>query len=267
MIIFDDTRADWSAAPTRGEMDYVAPADRDEYFVHYNGPALALPDHAACLKAVRAMQTYHQRVQGWRDIGYNALVCPHGRRIEGRGLNFSGGHCPNHNHRGYGVQAMIGKGQTPTPVMLAAIRRLYDELVTLSGPLTRMGHRDGYSTECPGPELYAWVKAGMPMPDGVTPTPAPKPTRPPIKPTPPMSSTAVLKRGSRGPLVTKLQAGLLRTFPSYAGPIKSSGGADGVFGLGTESVVKEFQRRVGIQVDGEVGPTTRHYLARYGIKL
>ncbi|NJQ04299.1 LysM peptidoglycan-binding domain-containing protein [Streptomyces lonarensis] len=28
------------------------------------------------------------------------------------------------------------------------------------------GHRDGIATECPGGELYAWVRAGMPRPGG-----------------------------------------------------------------------------------------------------
>ncbi|WP_066939353.1 hypothetical protein [Microtetraspora fusca] len=37
------------------------------------------------------------------------------------------------------------------------------------------GHKDGYSTGCPGPALYAWVQAGAPRPSTAPATPAPQP--------------------------------------------------------------------------------------------
>lgn len=76
-----------------------------------------------------------------------------------------------------------------------------------------------------------------------------------------------LAKGSTGAAVKALQAGLLAKFPAYAGPIKASGGADGVFGSATESVVKEFQRRSKLTADGIVGPMTKAALATYGIKF
>ena len=74
-----------------------------------------------------------------------------------------------------------------------------------------------------------------------------------------------LRKGSRGKAVTHLQAGFLRVFGSYAGPIKKSGGADGKFGTGTELVVQEFQCRVGLTPDGVVGPKTWAKLGRWHI--
>src|SRR5215218_9887138 len=58
------------------------------------------------------------------------------------------------------------------------------------------------------------------------------------------ASSSVLKKGSRGPRVRKLQRKL--GIP-----------ADGAFGPQTERAVKSFQRRHGLTADGVVGPQTR----------
>lgn len=76
----------------------------------------------------------------------------------------------------------------------------------------------------------------------------------------------ILSKGSKGADVKALQEFLLRMFPAYAGPIKSSGGADGVFGSGTERVVKDFQSRSRLTADGVVGAHTWAALASDGFK-
>ena len=53
----------------------------------------------------------------------------------------------------------------------------------------------------------------------------------------------LLRRGSRGAAVKKLQEGL-------------GIGADGIFGGGTEKAVKAFQEKNGLVVDGIAGPAT-----------
>lgn len=68
----------------------------------------------------------------------------------------------------------------------------------------------------------------------------------------PASTSAVLKVGSRGPEVERLQLFLNRVYPAY-----SKLSIDGIYGPATETVVKEFQRRSGLVVDGIVGPATR----------
>lgn len=66
---------------------------------------------------------------------------------------------------------------------------------------------------------------------------------------------ATLKRGASGPAVKRLQQALAeRGF--------DPGGADGVFGGGTEAAVMAFQRSEGLLPDGVVGPRT---LAALGI--
>lgn len=76
------------------------------------------------------------------------------------------------------------------------------------------------------------------------PKPAPKPA--------PAPSGRILRRGSKGELVRKLQATLKRNYALYAGRLA----VDGVYGPATEKVVREFQRRAGLKVDGIAGPAT-----------
>jgi peptidoglycan hydrolase-like protein with peptidoglycan-binding domain len=60
----------------------------------------------------------------------------------------------------------------------------------------------------------------------------------------------LLKRGSSGDNVTKLQKGLSRIG-------FDPGEIDGVYGPHTEAAVKELQRAAGLAVDGIYGPDTR----------
>lgn len=87
----------------------------------------------------------------------------------------------------------------------------------------------------------------------------------PETPEPDQSAVLVLGPGSRGEPVRRLQQGLLDRFPLYADPIAKTGGADGVFGAGTERVVKEFQSRSGLRQTGRVNANAWIELGKYGI--
>lgn len=169
MPIYDDTREDWGAAKG-GHRTKVPHSHRTGFFTHWAGGRTGLSSdspHRACLDLVRRFQAAHM-AKGWVDIGYNTLVCPHGRVIEGRGVEYQGAHSPDYNVTGYGAQFMVGEGDPPiTDPAKAAMRRVYDACCGLSGrALAMRGHRDGYPTECPGDVAYAWVQAGMPAPAG-----------------------------------------------------------------------------------------------------
>lgn len=167
MSLFDDTRADWAARPPTSPLTAVPSSARLGRVWHWNGPALHLfgQPHTKCLEAVRAMQAFHQKIRGWSDHGYNALVCPHARTIEGRGVGVAAAHSPSWNTTRWGIQFMVGQGEQASPAMLARAARLAQDLEALAGhDLDDKCHHDDpkVSTACCGPQLTGWVRAGGP---------------------------------------------------------------------------------------------------------
>src|SRR6185295_17956962 len=63
------------------------------------------------------------------------------------------------------------------------------------------------------------------------------------------TSQPTVRRGSSGAAVSTLQ-GRLQSLRFDPGPV------DGIFGSGTDSAVRAFQRSRGLQADGIVGPQT-----------
>lgn len=63
--------------------------------------------------------------------------------------------------------------------------------------------------------------------------------------------TTTMRNGDHGDHVRQLQALLNRDYPAY-----SNLDADGAFGPKTEAVIREFQRRAGLPVNGVAGPET-----------
>lgn len=133
--------------------------------------------------------------------------------------------------------------------------------VVKPGVRRKMGDR-GNATQNHYDHVHVWFFDGSYQPPKAAPAPS-KPAPAPSKPS--GVRTLFYSKGehSRGDDVKRLQAGLKRVFPSYAGNLV----VDGSYGPNTEKVVKEFQRRVGITVDGRVGPVTRDRLQKHGITL
>lgn len=163
MPIFDDTRDDWKARSPRGRITTVSPSRRVGCMWHWNGPAMRLAGrpHSACLAAVLADQRFHQGTRGWSDVGYTGLICPHGRAIEGRGVDTVGAHCAGYNTDWYGFQFMLGEGETVTAAQWARAAELIRDVTARSGhALRHLPHSAGFATSCPGPEITARVKSG-----------------------------------------------------------------------------------------------------------
>jgi N-acetylmuramoyl-L-alanine amidase len=157
-------------------------------------PATALDLDSEVDAEVRAIYTYHARTLGWGDIGYNALIGLNGKSYEGRhGRGSSGarevfshdvvaGHAFEHNYGTCGV-ALVGyfhppRNHTPTDNMLSRLLDVFEQVglsweiqptakskflkstgswnngADGSGLINLCGHRDTFSTACPGDIIY-----------------------------------------------------------------------------------------------------------------
>lgn len=165
------SRNAWGARSPRAATSYLSSTRGVK--VHYTGdymdPRIA-DDHSRCAPRVRSIQNGHMDGNGWNDIGYSAVVCPHAHVFVGRGPNrLPSANGPGLNTGHYAVCGLVGNsGLTkPTNAMLHGIRDaigwLRDEGAA-GGEIK--GHRDGYATDCPGAALYAWVRQGAPRPSG-----------------------------------------------------------------------------------------------------
>lgn len=160
------SRAAWNARSPRGE--YTPLPQARGVKVHYVGShvdARILDDHGICLTIMRQIQDHHMDGNGWAHFAYNMAGCPHGRMIIGRGprvLSAANGAGLNQGH--YAVLALLGATgyRVPTPGLLSAVRDCIDYLRKNGAGNEIKGHRDGYSTDCPGDRLYEWVRAPAP---------------------------------------------------------------------------------------------------------
>ena len=64
-----------------------------------------------------------------------------------------------------------------------------------------------------------------------------------------IANAATYQKGSSGSVVTQIQT-KLKNWGYYNGSV------DGIYGSGTESAVKSFQKKNGLTVDGKAGPAT-----------
>ena len=207
-------RAEWGAKPSRYALTRITQTQGVK--VHYEGaPTPDLRDHAVCDDHMRALQASHlaNTSENYSDIAYNYVVCPHGYAYEGRGAGFKTGANGNStlNSAHYAVCGMVGTaGQTsPTDAMKLGILEAIRELRERGGAGREIkGHKDGYATSCPGPDLYAWVQSGAPAPGGVPTPPVTPPPKPPAIPAFPGASA--FRLGYSHPAVTQLDYQLIR---------------------------------------------------------
>jgi len=222
---------------------------------------------------------------GWDDIGYNYLVISapgvagvDGLIFEGRGRDVVGAHCLNWNTPWIGIQVAIGGDQTPSPAALVSVKWLHVGFVAAAQhALGQVGHKDGFNTACPGPLLYAWVHAGMPVAGPVPPTP-PSPPKPAPKPVPTRNipMTMAIQRAVH---VTADGAWGDQTSAAATAVIRNNGdvkyrqthvGAypDGVWGPKSQAArtgaIKAIQTAIGAGVDGVWGPESQgHWNTAY----
>jgi hypothetical protein len=109
-----------------------------------------------------------------------------------------------------------------------------------------VGHVDESQFENGWTPAVDMIRMGAPAP---APTPGPPPVPHPV--TGKLPPNTYLRRGNRGPAVGVLQRALDTQYPAY-----SHLAVDNDFGPATEAVVREFQSRDHLVVDGVAGPIT-----------
>ncbi|NYI06147.1 N-acetylmuramoyl-L-alanine amidase [Allostreptomyces psammosilenae] len=177
------TRAQWGADESLRSGPYPYTSTVKAAFVHHT----ATGNDYACEEVpalLRSIYRYHVLGNGWRDVGYNFFVDRCGTIYEGRAGGVAepvlGAHSLGFNSDTTGI-AVLGTftDTAPTPETLRGLEQLvawklglFDQdaagTTTLvssdSGSLypagtavtfdTVSGHRDGFSTDCPGGQLY-----------------------------------------------------------------------------------------------------------------
>lgn len=157
------TTREWGANPSKE-------ATRDSHPIgstlgvtfHWTGPGFGWPwPHSRCFRLVRSIERHHEYGNGWGDIAYNLLPCPHGYVFEGRGVGVrsaANGYFEV-NDDWYAVCYLGGVGDRFTAAgrgaMVDAVQLLREK--GNAGPRVN-GHRDHKSTTCPGDTIYDWLR-------------------------------------------------------------------------------------------------------------
>ncbi|MFD7698383.1 N-acetylmuramoyl-L-alanine amidase [Streptomyces sp. NPDC059805] len=176
------TRRGWGANERWRESRFVYTSKVKAAFVHHT----ATGNKYTCAQApsvIRGIYRYHVVSMGWRDIGYNFLVDKCGRIYEGRAGGVAkavlGAHTRGFNTNTMGIAVLGTYGsKKPSKAAVKAVARLTAWKLGLFGANPRgktyltsgggnlyrkgknvrlnviSGHRDGFSTACPGLQLY-----------------------------------------------------------------------------------------------------------------
>ncbi|NLU70789.1 peptidoglycan recognition protein [Streptomyces sp. HNM0574] len=176
------TRKGWGADESLREKQFGYTKTVKTAFVHHT----ATSNNYSCKQApsiIRSIYRYHVKSSKWRDIGYNFLVDKCGTIYEGRAGGVAnpvmGAHTYGFNSNSTGI-AVIGSHASapPTREAVEGVAKLTawklglhganakGKTTVVSGGGTKYpkgrkvtlntisGHRDGFSTDCPGAKLY-----------------------------------------------------------------------------------------------------------------
>lgn len=154
------SRSRWNARSSEGGARQAVSSIR-EFFVHHSAsPGKGIDNFVEQCQTMRDMQAFHMGPErGWADIAYHYVVFqPYGRlrraRIfEGRGLATVPAAQLNHNTN---TQAVCVVSRTGEPIKRSTKRAL-KWLYKRSPASSALGHFQVTLTECPGPELKAFL--------------------------------------------------------------------------------------------------------------
>lgn len=162
-------RSEWGARPRKPGTTAII--EHPLVTFHYVGGGWEYPwEHTVCDDKIRGIQADHMDNRDWSDIAYNYLVCPHDFVFEGRGYDrrSSANGSEVANNTSFAVCALWGTASADDPLpdgLKRAFMWARSYLMYKGGATSGIkGHRDWKSTDCPGDQIYAWIKLGCPLP-------------------------------------------------------------------------------------------------------
>jgi len=133
---------------------------------HWEGTDVGPPgsiewDHAICGHLVSEIQRFHMDSNRWADIGYSWIVCPHGTVYTGRGWSHLPAAQLNANAGRPAVCYLGGPPEVPiTRAGREAFVALHREATVAYGRrLPFVCHGDVVATQCPGPDIRAFIES------------------------------------------------------------------------------------------------------------
>ena len=197
----------------------------------------------------KAHARYLNNGAGGRDVSWHFTVDDH-LIIQHLPLNEMGWHAGSGtgNRESIGIEICENEDGDRSKAEANAIELIRYLMKELDIPVSHVvPHRHWTGKNCPRNILPRWDAFVARIKDGKGAT-SPAPSKPKAKPTGDGYPGYLIRRGSTGEVVKKIQ----RQLKGLA--------VDGIFGPRTEARVKEFQREMGIGVDGIVGPVTWKFL-------
>lgn len=122
------------------------------------------------MRALRGWQDYHQKTQGWSDIGYQLAVDQEGNSYElrGHGIRSGANGNLNLNLRFGAILLVLAEGEWPTAAMLATVRweiKQHRKRYRRSTWIGGHGDIRPGGTQCPGPAVEQLLADGAFTPE------------------------------------------------------------------------------------------------------
>lgn len=152
------TRSQWGAKnPTRVNKD-IHPGNGGVAW-HWEGPKMGPFPHTSCATKVRGIQNYHMS-QGWSDVAYTAIYCPHGYIFVCRWWNVrTAANGTNAGNESWYAACYLGGEGDPFTDDGKAAARLFRSLATHDGGAAKRNEPHDYfkATACPGPQIRQYI--------------------------------------------------------------------------------------------------------------
>ena len=246
----------------------------DGVALHHGGganyPAGVFPhfSQAKEMELLRSWENYHLS-KGWRGLAYGWAVGQTGTIYRARAFNTYGAHTGDLDGDGISNNkeiipiVFLGSGlhHKLSPSAQNSIDWLRRYVIEPKAPKARFlyGHQElkGTATTCPGPNLMAYVNAHRTL-SQPPPIPSDDWTKELIMALPTLKKTDGFKSGRTylKPDVKRAQGLLLANGHKDKNTSSPEDATDGLFGSGTETATKGFQKAEGLEVDGIIGQTT-----------